>query len=165
MKVILFSQMILTLIWLSCGRQQPQATGAHALSQSGDTGRFYSERIRDTAFEDVIELTDNDVVTDGANYTFKASIPRSSETPVLFVLAKVPLSILSGIYPEFPRLIVIAPNWNYYDEVSRQRRNDLARVELRTSAVVYEFNRENGTLQTDSVVVMGRFPEMKFVPK
>jgi hypothetical protein len=123
---------------------------------------FHSEKIRDSIFENVIEITENDIITKGKDYIFNVSIPKSEVTPILFVSARIPLEILSDIYPEFPKLIVIAPNWNYYDEVAKQIPSDVGCAEPMESSIIYEFNRENGKLQKDSLVIIEGFPVMKF---
>lgn len=102
------------------------------------------------------------MVRNNDKYLFNVEIPKSEEIPVLFVSARIPLEILSGIYPDFPKLIVIAPNWNLYDEVAKQMPSDIGCAEPRTSTVIYEFNRESKTLLKDSIIVMDTFPEMRF---
>lgn len=146
----------------ACANKTPKVTENQSLQKNTSAHTFYSKRIRDSIFYNVIEITDNDVVKNGTKYLFNVEIPKSEETPVLFVSARIPLEILSGIYPEFPKLIVIAPNWNLYDEVAKQMPSDIGCAEPRTSTVIYEFNRENKMLLKDSIIVMDTFPEMRF---
>ncbi|MCH5597481.1 hypothetical protein [Niabella ginsengisoli] len=127
-----------------------------------EANTFHSERIRDTVFKDVIEITEKHIEINNGKYIFKAVIPKSTETPVLFVQDQVPLDVLPGMYPQFKRLIVITPNWTFYDETLSNQPKDIDCAEPIASSVVYEFNRENGTIQKDSIVIMGGFPEMKF---
>lgn len=101
-------------------------------------------------------------MTKRTDYIFNVSIPKSEKIPILFVSARVPLKILSEIYPEFLQLIVITPNWTYYDEVANQIPSDVGCAEPLASSIIYEFNRENGKFQKDSLIIMGGFPVMKF---
>lgn len=139
-----------------------QKTNKKQLPKTTKFNTFHSEKIRDSIFENVIEITDNDIITKGTDYIFNVSIPKSEKVPILFVSARVPLEILSDIYPKFQKLIVIAPNWTYYDEVAKQITSDVGCAEPMASSIIYEFNRENGKLQKDSLIIMGGFPEMKF---
>lgn len=124
----------------------------------------YSQKISDKSFENVIEITDKNVVSNGSDFLFDVAIPKDLKTPVLFVSAKVRQKLLSGIYPEFSKIIVISPNWNYYDEISKEKLPEgVACAEPMASSVIYEFKRENGKVSKDSVVLMGNFPEMKIV--
>jgi hypothetical protein len=112
-KTIIIS---LLFIGYACENKRSKATENQSSQKNTSDHTFYSESIRDTIFCNVIEITDKDVVKEGNKYLFKVAIPESEATPILFVSARVPLEIFSGIYPEFPELIVIAPNWNFYDE-------------------------------------------------
>lgn len=124
----------------------------------------YSQKISDKYFENVIEITDKNVVTNGSDFLFDVAIPEESKIPVLFVSAKVQQKLLSGIYPEFSRIIVVSPNWNYYDEISKQKLPEgVICAEPIASSVIYEFKRQNGKTLKDSLVLMGNFPEMKIV--
>lgn len=124
----------------------------------------YSQKISDKYFENVIEITDKNVVSNGSDFLFDVAIPNDSKTPIVFVSAKVSQKLLSGIYPEFSRLIVISPNWNYYDEISKQKLPEgVICAEPTASSVIYEFKRENGKILKDSLALMGSFPEMKIV--
>lgn len=124
----------------------------------------YSQKISDKYFENVIEITDKNVVTNGSDFLFDVAISEESKTPVLFVSAKVQQKLLSEIYPEFSRIIVVSPNWNYYDEISKQKLpEDVSCAEPMASSVIYEFQRINGKILKDSLVLMGSFPEMKIV--
>lgn len=118
-----------------------------------------STDIPDTTYKNVLEITDHDVVTDGKNFLFTRSISGKMDIPVVFVSARVPLDLLSGIYPEFPRLTVIAPNWDYYDSHAQDRSGG----EPIASSIIYQLNRENET--KDSLVIMGGFPKMEFTGK
>lgn len=158
-KTIIIS---LLFIFYACENKTPKATENQSLPKNTSVHTFHSERIRNSIFYNVIEITDKDVVKNDDSYLFNVAIPKSKETPMLFVSAIVPLEILSGIYPEFPKLIVIAPNWNLYDEAAKQIPSDIGCAEPRTSTVIYEFNRENKTLLKDSIIVMDTFPEMRF---
>lgn len=146
----------------ACENKTPKAIDNQSLQKNTSANIFHSERIRDSIFYNVIEITDNDVVKNNDKYLFNVEIQKSEEIPVLFVSARIPLEILSGIYPDFPKLIVIAPNWNLYDEVAKQMPSDIGCAEPRTSTVIYEFNRESKTLLKDSIIVMDTFPEMRF---
>ena len=147
---------------LSCTSKTQKETDSKPMNKTEEVGSFHSERIRDTVFENVIEIKEDDVAKNGTAYRFKVPIPKTGETPVLFVSARVPLATLSSIYPEVPNVIVIAPNWNYYDEVAQERTPQEVLIEPRTSTVVYEFNREQGKLRKDSIIIMDHLPEMRF---
>ncbi len=124
----------------------------------------YSQKISDKYFENVIEITDKNVVTNRSDFLFDVAIPVDSKTPIVFVSAKVSQKLLSGIYPELTRIIVISPNWNYYDENSKQKLPEgVICAEPMASSVIYEFKRQNGKVLKDSLVLMGSFPEMKIV--
>ena len=124
----------------------------------------YSQKISDKYFENVIEIKDKNVVTNGSDFLFDIAIPEESKTPVLFVSATVSQKLLSGIYPEFSRIIVVSPNWNFYNETARKaKENGIYCAEPIASSVIYEFKRENGKILKDSLVLMGSFPEMKIV--
>ena len=157
-----------SIILIVCNGNAQQATENKPMRKPVEINTFHSERIKDTFFENVIEITNNNVINTGIDYLFDISIASSTETPVLFISAKVPLELLPRIYPELPKLIVITPNWNYYEETSSQRLpKEIKCAEPMASSVIYEFNRENGKLQKDSLVIMGGkgFPEMKFTEK
>jgi len=125
----------------------------------------YPQKISDKYFENVVEITDKNVVTNGSDFLFDVAIPEDSKTQVLFVSAKVQQKLLSGIYPEFQRIIVISPNWNYYDKLSKEKLPEgVICAEPMASSVIYEFKRDNGKTSIDSLVLMGSFPEMKIVP-
>ncbi|MCG9791209.1 hypothetical protein [Flavobacterium algicola] len=126
------------------------------------SNKFHSDKIRDSIFENVIEITDADVMYQGTNYIFNVTIPEMNETPILYVSTRVPQEILSRIYPNFQSLIVISPNWNYYDEVSKELGASVSYAEPRTSTIIYEFNREGGIIKKDSIIMMDTFPEIKF---
>lgn len=127
---------------------------------------FCLEKIRDSIFENVIKITDNDVVSDGINYLFTTPIPKSIELPIIFVQTEVPVGLLSSIYPEFQKLTVITPNWNYYKKISNGKLpNGIICAEPMASSVIYEFNREKDKFSKDSLVIMGGFPDMKFEEK
>ena len=158
----LFIPLVFFFVLQSC-ENNSQKTNKKQLQKTTKNNSFHSEKIRDSIFENVIEITDNDIVTKGTDYIFNVSISKSEETPILFVSARVPLEILSDIYQEFPKLIVIAPNWNYYDEVAKQMTPiELRRAEPRTSTIIYEFNRKDGILKKDSIIIMDTFPEIRF---
>jgi len=124
----------------------------------------YSQKISDKYFENVIEITDKNVVTNRSDFLFDVAIPVDSKTPIVFVSAKVSQKLLSGIYSELPIIIVISPNWNYYDENSKQKLPEgVSCAEPMASSVIYEFKRQNGKVLKDSLVLMGSFPEMKIV--
>jgi hypothetical protein len=124
----------------------------------------YSQKISDKYFENVIEITDKNVVTNGSDFLFDVAISDDSKTPIVFVSAKVSQKLLLGIYPEFSRIIVISPNWNYYNENSKQKLPEgVICAEPIASSVIYEFKRQNGKTLKDSLVLMGDFPKMKIV--
>ncbi len=152
--------LLLAFVFQSC-ENKTQKNNKKQLQKTAKNNTFHSEKIRDSIFENVIEITDKDVTTKETDYTFNVSIPKSEKTPILFVSARVPLKILSEIFPEFPKLVVISPNWTYYDEVATQIPSDVGCAEPIASSIIYEFNRENGKLQKDSLVIMGGFPVMK----
>lgn len=131
--------------------------GNSCCAQQGEN-EAVSINISDTTYKNVLEITDNDVVTDGKNFLFTRMISRKMDIPVVFVSARVPLDLLTGIYPEFRRITVITPNWEYYDEVAR----DSPVGEPIASSVVYLFYRVNETVIKDSLVIMGGFPKMEF---
>lgn len=124
----------------------------------------YSQKISDKYFENVIEISDRNVVTNGSDFLFDVAIPDESKTPVLFVSAKVSKRLLLGIYPEFSKIIVVSPNWNYYDEISKQKLPEgVSCAEPMASSVIYEFKRKNGKILIDSLVLIGSFPEMEII--
>jgi len=122
---------------------------------------FHSEIIRDSVFTDVIEITDRDLVTNGRDYLFTKSIPKETKIPVVFISAAVPINLLSTIYPEFKSIIVITPNWTYYNEALQSQPGGVC-AEPSASSVIYEFKRENGKVMKDSIVNLSGFPEMKY---
>jgi hypothetical protein len=122
-----------------------------------DPKSFQSSRINDSAFHNVIEITDKDLVSNGIDLLFKVPIAASAAIPVIFVQTKVPLHLLPGIYPEFPKIIVITPNWFYYEEPVP---NGVYCAEPMESSIIYEFSREGGNILKDSMVMMGGFPKM-----
>lgn len=125
---------------------------------------YHSLHLKDSVFENVIEIEDKNIEQINSNYLINVSIPKSNKLPVIFVSARVPLDLLSSLYPEFPKLIVITPNWIYYDKVSKN--SFLTKcAEPMASAVIYDFDRQNGTIKKDSLVLMGKFPEMKIIDK
>ncbi|UIR57338.1 hypothetical protein LZQ00_05850 [Sphingobacterium sp. SRCM116780] len=124
---------------------------------------YHSNTIRDSVFDHVIEISDDHVDRYGENFLFNRSIPKTDEIPVIFIQTQVPLQLLPTIYPEFPKIIVIVPNWAYYSEISNQKLSKgIACAEPMASAIIYEFNREQGTLLKDSIVIMGGFPKMNY---
>ncbi|WP_313383329.1 hypothetical protein [Chishuiella sp.] len=125
---------------------------------------FHSEIIKEVKFENVIEITDKNIITTKGAFLFDVSIPKTIDLPIIFVQNEVPLKLLSTIYPDFSRLIIITPNWTYYNEMSNMVLPDgIICAEPIASSVIYEFNQENGKLLKDSLVIMGGFPEMKFI--
>ncbi len=125
----------------------------------------YAQNIIDAIFENVIEIRDNNVITNGIDYLFTLSIPKTNTTPVIFISKEIPSYLLSDIYPEFSKIIVVTPNWKYYRESSGRRLSKgVLSVEFEpiASSVIYEFQRKNGISKKDSLVLMGYFPEMKF---
>ena len=128
---------------------------------------FHSEIIKNSFFDDVIEISDKNVFTDRINYFFNISIPKSKDAKesILFIETKIPLNLLPSIYPEHSKLIVIVPNWTYYSKnLNRKLPKGILCDEPMASSIIYEFNRENGKLLKDSLIIMGGkgFPEMKF---
>ncbi|WP_185965912.1 hypothetical protein [Flavobacterium sp. ZT3R18] len=126
---------------------------------------FNVSNINDTVFKDVIEITDNNVATNGKDYLFDISISKTIKVPVVFVQAQVPLNLLPHIYPEFSRIIVVSPNWKYYQEMSNQKLGEGLACEPMASSIIYEFKRENNRVKKDSLVLMGSFPKMEFANK
>lgn len=155
-KLLIF--IILAFVFQSCEYKTPKKMDNKPMRKDVQKNTFHSERIRDTIFENVIEIDDKNVILNKTDYHFNVSIPKSEKTPVIFVSAKVPLEVLADIYPELPNLIVIAPNWNFYEENSKHT----GCHEPIASSVIYEFNRENGKQMKDSIVIMGGFPKMNF---
>ncbi|MFB9077964.1 hypothetical protein ACFFWB_11215 [Flavobacterium procerum] len=125
---------------------------------------YHSEKIKDSIFENVIEITGRNIESNGIDYLFNVSISKNIKTPILFISERVPLKLLPTIYPEFSKLIVVVPNWTYYDEVSQNQPKGGC-AEPMASSIIYEFNSENGKLQKDSLVIMGGFPEMKMAKR
>ena len=121
----------------------------------------YSQSMNDTSFKNVVQISDNNVTTDGKDYLFDITISDTIKTPVIFVQTKVPLKLLSDIYPTYSKIIVIVPNWTYYAEVSKQNKN-IKCAEPIVSSIIYEFKRENGKSTQDSLVVNYEFPKMEF---
>ena len=122
---------------------------------------FHSKLIRESVFTDVIEITDSDFVTNGEDFLFTKPIPPATKIPVVFVSAPIPLNLLSTIYPQFSSVIVITPNWTYYDEVFKNQ-PEAGCAEPSASSVIYEFKREGGKVMKDSIVNASGFPEMKY---
>lgn len=134
--------------------------------QTSSSKPFYSDAIRSDKFENVIEISDRNIAQVGENFLFDVPILKSDKTPVIFVQQKVLLNLLPYIYPEFPRKIIITPNWTYYKEVSSDNQNpEINCPEPMTSSVIYEFRNENGRLDKDSIETWGSFPEMEFAKK
>ncbi len=143
---------------------------AQRIDQVKTENTFHSEIIKNSFFDDVIEITDKNVFTYGINYFFNISISKlkDAKAPILFIQTKVPLNLLPSIYPEFTKLIVIVPNWTYYKETSNRKfPKGVLCGEPIASSIVYEFNRENGKIFKDSLIIMGGkgFPEMKMKKK
>jgi hypothetical protein len=126
---------------------------------------FNISNINDTVFKNVIGITDSNVATNGKDYLFDISISKTIKVPVIYVEAEVPLNLLPHIYPEFSRIIVISPNWKYYQELSTQKLPKGMCAEPMTSSIIYEFRRENNIVKKDSLVLMGDFPKMEFENK
>ena len=97
---------------------------------------YSSEKIKDSIFENVIEITDRNIESNGIDYLFTIPISQDVETPILFISEKVPLKLLPTIYPEFSKLIVIVPNWTYYEEVSKDLPKDVDCAEPMASSIV-----------------------------
>jgi len=130
---------------------------------SDDKNRFHSDIIKDSIFENVIKITDNNIVSNGTDFLFDVSISKTVELPIIYVQSEVPLNLLSTIYPDFTKLIVITPNWTYYKGISNQKLPEgISCAEPMASSIIYEFNRENGRILKDSLIIMGGFPKMKF---
>lgn len=125
---------------------------------------YHSLHLKDSVFENVIEIENKNLEQINSNYLVNVSIPKNNKLPVIFVSARVPLDLLSSLYPEFPKLIVITPNWFYYDKVSKNSFLTKSSEPI-ASAVIYDFDRQNGTIKKDSLVLMGKFPEMKIIEK
>jgi len=133
--------------------------GNQSFSQNTKKDNGHSDLIKHTTFDNVYIIKESNIVSDGKNYLFDVNIPKTTKTPIIFVQGKIPLSLLSSIYPEFLKIIVIVPNWTYYNRTSNQE----LRGEPVASSIVYEFNRTNGTLLKDSIIINGGFPKMKYV--
>jgi len=126
-------------------------------------GCMDAQSINDSIFNNVVEITANNAIGNETNYLFNKSIPKSIETPIIFVQKEVPINILSTIYPQFSKLIVITPNWIYYNKTSNQDLPEgIICEEPIASSIIYEFNRGNSKISKDSLVIMGGFPKMKF---
>lgn len=151
MAIINCIKLTLVSLWMLAGNSCIQKRGNEAVSIN----------IPDTTYRNVLEITDNDVITDGKSFLFTRMISGKMDIPVVFVSARVPLDLLTGIYPEFRRLTVITPNWKYYDEVARESPGG----EPIASSIVYQLNRVNETVKKDSLVIMGGFPKMEFAGK
>lgn len=125
---------------------------------------YLSDVEENLVFENVIEISDDNIVTDGNNYLFDVAIPKTNREPVVFVGGIIPLELLPTMYPEYAKLTVIVPNWTYYDEIANigKSSNEIICAEPLESSIVYTFNREKGALQKDSLVIMGGFPKIKF---
>ena len=155
--IVLF---VIAFVAIACSQKQTKS----GKKGTPEVHSFHSEKIRDSIFENVIEITEKDFVKNGASYTFNINIPKSAQTPVLFIPDRVPLEVLPGIYPELKSLIVITPNWTFYDETFDNLPAGVVGAEPMASSVVYEFNRENGKTRKDSIVIVSGFPKMKFKP-
>ena len=126
----------------------------------------FSQDIRDELFKNVIQISDNDIKINGQDFFIDFSIPDTIKSPVIFIQTKVPLNLLPKIYPEFSRIIIITPNWTYYDEISKQQLSeDFNCMEPMASSVIYELERENDKTEKDSIIIMGKFPQMEFADK
>lgn len=126
----------------------------------------YSQDIRDELFKNVIRISDNDFKINGQDFSIDFSIPDTIKSPVIFIQSRVPLNLLPKIYPEFSRIIIITPNWTYYDEISNQQLSeDIDCIEPMVSSIIYEIKRKNNKTEKDSIVLMGTFPQMEFVDK
>lgn len=163
-KLNLLFNIVLILSIISCGNDKTQAQ--QLTVQNAPSNNYHSTLIRDSVFTNVYQISSSNVIQSGVDYLIDVAIPNSEKVPVIFIDQKIATSLLPQLYPKFSKIIVITPNWKYYDDVAKAHDPEIACAEPMASSVIYEFNRENGRLQKDSLELMGKFPEMKnAVPK
>ncbi|WP_300675299.1 hypothetical protein [Soonwooa sp.] len=163
-KLNLFFNIAVLLSMMSCGNDKTQAQ--QSTVQNAPSNNYHSTLIRDSIFTNVYQISSNNITQSGVDYLIDVAISNSEKVPVLFIDQKLPTSLLPQLYPKFSQIIVITPNWGYYDDVAKAHDPKIACAEPMASSIIYEFNRQDGRLQKDSLELMGKFPEMKnAVPK
>lgn len=151
------------LIIQSCEGQEKKSKIASVIPAPQQPKSFTSQLIKSSVFHNVVEITDRNKTASGMDHLFDVAIEKTDDPPVIFLQTKVPLKFLSTLYPEFENIIMITPNWTYYEEMSNQRLPEgISCAEPMASSVIYEFKRSNGELLKDSLIMNGGFPEMKF---
>lgn len=118
--------------------------------------------VTDTVFSDVINIEKNDIVLRNDSLVISKKI--SEKTPVLYIEDRQPVDLLPSILPEFPRVIVITPNWIGYDEVAKSAPEGGC-AEPTVSTVVYEFTHRNRKITKDSAIYYGNVPTINFKKK
>lgn len=114
--------------------------------------------VTDSVFTNVTWVEDKDMTRKKDTLIFTKKI--NSQKPVIFIQDRVPLKALPWIYPEFPRIIVITPNWTQYEQVAASAPEGGC-AEPSPSTVVYEFLRKDGRVIKDSVIWQCEFPTFK----
>jgi len=122
----------------------------------------HAQSFKDSIFENVVVIDDDNITHMGMNFLIDISIPTTIETPVLFISSQIPIDLLAKIYPEFPRIIVIIPNTTSSPCVVSK--NEIAQKPIK-STIIYEFIRSHKSVEKDSVILKKDFPKMKFALK
>lgn len=113
----------------------------------------FAQNINDKSFDNVINIGEKDIRNVDKHYIFGLPISKESQkTPVIFLGKKMSSDLLSTIYPEFEKIIVITSN--YFRKPSSGKPTE--------SSIIYEFTRKNRLVQKDSLVLKDGFPEMNF---
>jgi len=133
------------------------------LAQESIEDQSQTNSIKNKEFDHVYLITEEDIKYNEKECQLNVHIPNTNKKPTIFVRGRVPLHLLASVYPEFSKIIVITPNWAYYDEVSiLESSEDAVGEEPIASSVVYEFDRTHKKIEKDSIVIYGGFPKMNY---
>ncbi|RYM32095.1 hypothetical protein ERX46_15545 [Brumimicrobium glaciale] len=122
----------------------------------------HAQNFKDSIFENVIVIDDDNITQVGMNFLIDISIPTTIETPVLFISSQIPVDLLAKIYPEFAKIIVIVPNRTSSSCVAAKNETNQKPIK---STIVYEFIRSDRLIKKDSVILKNDYPKMNFAPK
>ncbi len=121
-----------------------------------------AQSFNDNHFRNVIEIEDRDVFTNGTDFLFKRAVP-AVQKPVVFVSASLPPHLLPTLYPEFPELIVMMPNYPYYQQVAESTPPGMCAEPIR-STLLYERVPGPRGAQVRERVLEGEHPELEMQP-
>ena len=121
----------------------------------------YAQKAADYKFKNVVVIDDRNVVA-GYDYLFDVAISDTVKEPVIFIRAEIPSALLFTMYPQFKKITVITPNWEYYRGLTKKLPPGVVCAEPRASSIIYHIDRKNGVLKKDSIVLMGGYPQMDY---